>query len=98
MALRDPELLEDIGLTTYERKALVTVMAFGVADAATLCREGEIPSSKIYRAMEKLVELGLAQIQPARPKLFASPPSDVVVDRLIELSREKADRFATAAE
>jgi hypothetical protein len=98
--VRLPEagLLDDLKFSVYEKKALLSLVDLGIADALTLCREGEIPSSKIYRAMERLVELGLAQVQPARPKLFASPPSDVVVDRLIELSREKAERFAAAAE
>jgi HTH-type transcriptional regulator, sugar sensing transcriptional regulator len=98
MRLQEAELLEDLRFSVYEKKALLTLVDLGVADALTLCREGEIPSSKIYRSMERLVELGLAHIQPARPKLFASPPADVVVDRLIELSREKAERFAAAAE
>ncbi len=97
MALRDPELLEDIGLTTYERKALVTVMAFGVADAATLCREGEIPTSKIYRAMEKLAQLGLVQIQPTRPKMYAALSPDAVTMRAVEIARERAEHFALAS-
>jgi sugar-specific transcriptional regulator TrmB len=96
--LADADLLDDLKFSVYEKKALLALVDLGIADALTLCREGEIPSSKIYRAMERLVELGLAQIQPARPKLFASPPSDLVVDRLVELSREKAERFAAAAE
>lgn len=98
MRLHEAALLDDLRFSVYEKKALLTLVDLGIADAGTLCREGDIPSSKIYRSMERLVELGLAQIQPARPKLFASPPSDVVVDRLIELSREKAERFAAAAE
>src|SRR5690348_4744771 len=36
-----------------ERSALVALMSLGVSDAATLCREGDMASSKIYRAMEK---------------------------------------------
>ena len=60
----DTELLEGIGLGLYERNALMALMLCGVADAATLCREGDVPSSKIYRAMEKLAGLGLVQIQP----------------------------------
>jgi hypothetical protein len=98
MRLQDAALLDDLKFSVYEKKALLALVDLGMADAGTLCREAEIPSSKIYRAMERLVDLGLAQIRPARPKLFASPPADVVVDRLIELSREKAERFATAAE
>ncbi len=92
------ELLEEIGLTSYERKALVTLMVHGVADAETLCRKGEVPSSKIYLAMEKLAQLGLVEIQPTRPRLYSALPNDEVVNRLVEISRSKADRFAEQAE
>ncbi len=49
MRLADLEQLEHVGLTQYERKALMALMLCGVADAATLCREGSVPSSKILR-------------------------------------------------
>jgi len=98
MHLPDPELLAQIGLTLYERKALVTLMVFGVADAAVLCREGGIPTSKIYRAMEKLANLGLVQAQPTRPKMYAALAPEAVTDRAIELARERAERFAVSAE
>ena len=93
MVLPDLELLEEIGLSRDERAALAAVVSLGVADAASLCREGDIPSSKIYRAMERLGELGLVQIQPTRPKQYAALPPNTIVDRLIELARERADRF-----
>ena len=97
MALPDLTQLEDLGLTLYERKALMALMLCGVADAATLCREGEIPSSKIYLAMEKLAGLGLVQIQPTRPKMFAALPVDTVVARVVDIARDRAERFAAAA-
>ena len=97
MALADLSHLEDVGLTLYERKALMALMLCGVADAATLCREGEVPSSKIYLAMEKLAGLGLVQVQPTRPKLFAALPAEVVVARVIEIARDRAERFAASA-
>jgi hypothetical protein len=97
MRLADPEQLEHVGLTLYERKALMALMLCGVADAATLCREGSVPSSKIYLAMEKLAGLGLVQVQPTRPKMFAALPSEVVVARVIEIARERSDRFAAQA-
>src|SRR5262247_3972432 len=89
--------LEDIGLTLYERKALLALMVCGVADAATLCREGEVPTSKIYLAMEKLAGLGLVQVQPTRPKMFAALPSEVVVARIVEIVRERSEHFASQA-
>lgn len=97
MALPDPPALEEAGLTLYERKALMTLILFGVADAATLCREGDVPTSKIYLAMEKLAGLGLVQVQPTRPKMFAAFPVATVVTRLVDLARERAERFAAAA-
>jgi hypothetical protein len=97
MHLTDPEQLEQVGLTLYERKALMALMLCGVADAATLCREGSVPTSKIYLAMEKLAGLGLVQVQPTRPKMFAALPSEVVVARIVEIVRERSERFATEA-
>lgn len=98
MRWQEFELLAEVGLTGYERKALVTLMVQGVADAETLCRKGDVPSSKIYQAMEKLGGLGLVEIQPTRPKLYSALPGDEVVDRLVEISRNNADRFAERAQ
>ncbi len=98
MPLPDLELLEKIGLTLYERKAFATLMLYGVADAETLCREGEVPSSKIYQAMEKLGRLGLLEIQPTRPKLYSALPSEEVINRLLEISRRNAEQFAAQAQ
>jgi hypothetical protein len=95
--IRDLELLAELGFTQYERRTLRTLLIHGVADAETLCREGDIPSSKIYLALEKLAKLGLVEMQPTRPKLFSARSTDAVFARLIELSRERADRFATEA-
>jgi len=55
MHWKEFELLEEVGLTGYERKALVTLMIHGVADAETLCRKGEVPSSKISRQWRNLL-------------------------------------------
>jgi sugar-specific transcriptional regulator TrmB len=98
MRWQELELLGQIGLNGYERKALVTLMVHGVADAETLCREGEIPSSKIYQAMEKLGQLGLVEIQPTRPKLYSAFPAEDVINRLIEISRHQAEGFAKQAQ
>jgi sugar-specific transcriptional regulator TrmB len=94
----DLSMLERMGFSLYERKALVALALLGVADAESLCRKGEIPTSKIYRAMEKLAAAGLIEMQPTRPKLYAALPADVVVDRLVELARQGAQRLEVEAE
>ena len=98
MHWQDLDLLAGIGLTLYERKALATLMVQGIADADALCREGEVPSSKIYQAMEKLARLGLAEIQPTRPKLYSALTGDEVVNRLIDISRNNSEQFCKQAE
>src|SRR6516164_6878578 len=98
MPTADLGLLEELGFTQYERRTLRTLMLHGVADAETLCREGDIPSSKIYLALEKLAKLRLVEIQPTRPKLFSLLSTDAVFARLIEISQARADRFAAEAQ
>jgi len=98
MRWQDLDLLEEIGLTLYERKALAMLMIQGMADAETLCREGEVPSSKIYQAMEKLARLGLAEVQPTRPRLYSALPGEQVADRLVGIARQKAEQFSERTE
>jgi hypothetical protein len=90
---QDVAQLDEAGFSMYEKRALVTLARLSVADAASLCREGEIPTSKLYQAMEKLAALGLVEIQHTRPKLYSALAADVVVDRLNERARERADAF-----
>jgi predicted transcriptional regulator len=98
MHLEELDLLAEVGLTGYERKALATLMAQGVANAETLCREGGVPSSKIYRAMEKLGSMGLVTLQPTRPKLYSALPDDELVDRLIQIARDNTEQFVRRAQ
>lgn len=95
MRIHWPEfaLLDDAGLGSFEKRALVTLAVHDVADAATLCREGDIPTSKIYAAMEKLAASGLVDVQRSRPRLYAALPPDQLVDRLNALARERAQQF-----
>ena len=97
MRTLDAAVLGEVGLTQYERQALLTLMVSGVADAATLCREGDIPTSKIYRSMERLRDLGLVQIQPSRPRLFAALPPEAVGERVTEIARTRAEAIAAGA-
>jgi hypothetical protein len=94
----DFALLDEAGFSLYEKRAVVTLARLTVADAAALCREGEIPTSKIYLAMEKLVALGLAEAQPTRPKLYSALPPEQVVSRLVQIARERAEAFAAQSE
>lgn len=94
----DLGLLEQLGFTQYERRTLRALMFRSVADAETLCREGDVPSSKIYLALEKLEKLGLVDVQLTRPKLFSARSTEAIFARLIDLSNQRASRFAAEAQ
>jgi sugar-specific transcriptional regulator TrmB len=86
-------LLEEAGLGSYEKRALVTLVVHGVTDAATLCRDGDIPTSKIYAAMEKLADLGLVELRRSRPKLYAALPIEPLVQQLDRIVAGRAEQF-----
>lgn len=90
-------LLDEAGFGSYEKRALVTLAVHGVSDAATLCRDGDIPTSKIYAAMEKLAQLGLIEVRRSRPQLYAALPSEPLIERLNAIARERAEQFAQAS-
>ncbi len=85
-------LLEEAGLGRYEKRALVALAVHGVADAATLCRDGDVPTSKIYAAMERLGRDGLVDIRRSRPLLYQALPSELLVDRLAAQVRDRAEQ------
>jgi sugar-specific transcriptional regulator TrmB len=91
------DLLDELGFSSFDKKALITLSVLGVSEASALCREGKIPTSKIYQSMEKLSRLGLVQLQRSRPKLYSALPPDEVVDRLCVLARRRAEDFTAQA-
>lgn len=97
VAWPDFALLDEAGLGSYEKRALVILAVHGVADAATVCRDGDVPTSKVYAAMEKLGALGLVEIRRSRPVLYAAMPSDALVERLDTLVRERAEQFTRSS-
>lgn len=92
--MQDFELLERIGLTQYERQTLVALLKRGVANAATICEDGEVPSSKIYLATEKLAKLGLIRVQRSRPRQFAALSVDEVVTKISTIAHQQAEVIA----
>ncbi|HEX5322204.1 MAG TPA: helix-turn-helix domain-containing protein [Capsulimonadaceae bacterium] len=94
----DFPLLERIGLNMYDRRALVTLLRKGIAEASTLCEEGDVPTSKIYQSMEKLAAMGLVEVQPTRPRLFAALSVEDVANRVAEIAKEEAAEVARGAE
>ncbi len=67
---RAVEVLGRVGLTVYEAKAYIALVARGVGDAATLAQTAGIPRTSAYKVLESLAAKGYAQPTGGKPLLF----------------------------
>lgn len=69
------EALTRFGLSKYESQVYIALLQTGVASIKELASKTAVPRQKIYPALKKLEELGLAQFLPEKPlKCKALPP------------------------
>ncbi len=99
---RAVEVLGKVGLTQYEARAYIALVARGVGDASTVASAAGIPRTSAYKVMESLAAKGYAQAAGGKPILFRpTPPLDVaetlkgaiqdVFDQLASLHRVVAE-------
>jgi HTH-type transcriptional regulator, sugar sensing transcriptional regulator len=75
---RAADVLGKVGLTQYEARAYIALVARGVGDASTLATAAGIPRTSAYKVLESLAAKGYAQPTGGKPILFRpTPPLDV---------------------
>lgn len=75
---RAAEVLGKVGLTQYEARAYIALVARGVGDASTLATAAGIPRTSAYKVLESLADKGYAKPTGGKPILFRpTPPLDV---------------------
>lgn len=55
----DTNILEEIGLTKTEIKIYLALLKLGQSTTTPLIKEAEVPASKVYEFLEKLIQKGL---------------------------------------
>ncbi len=71
-------VLERVGLTQYEARAYIALVARGVGDAAGLASAAGIPRTSAYKVLESLAAKGYARPTGGKPILFRpTAPLDV---------------------
>ena len=76
LALRE---LEQIGLSSYEARAYVALLAVQPVNGYDLARLSGIPTSKIYETLQRLVTKGAALASASEPTLYrAVAPVDLI--------------------
>jgi HTH-type transcriptional regulator, sugar sensing transcriptional regulator len=92
---RATEVLEKVGLTQYEARAYIALVARGVGDATTLAAAAGIPRTSAYKVLESLAAKGYAQPTGGKPILFRPTPPLDVADTLKGAIQEVFERLAT---
>lgn len=88
--------LRDLGLSGYAAQTFCAALRVEQATAAALMRATSIPDSKIYYALEELVERGLLEVEPGKPKRYRVGRPKDVEGRLRRMLDSKHDRERTA--
>jgi HTH-type transcriptional regulator, sugar sensing transcriptional regulator len=92
---RAADVLEKVGLTQYEARAYIALVARGVGDAATLATAAGIPRTSAYKVLESLASKGYAQPTGGKPILFRPTPPLDVAETLKTAIQEVFEQLAT---
>ncbi|MBO0780771.1 MAG: TrmB family transcriptional regulator [Ktedonobacteraceae bacterium] len=66
------ELLQQIGLNKYEAEAYYALLVHGALTGYEVGKRSQVPLSRSYEILERLVEKGLALVQPGEPPRYAA--------------------------
>jgi HTH-type transcriptional regulator, sugar sensing transcriptional regulator len=88
------EVLGRVGLTQYEARAYIALVARGLGDAATLATAAGIPRTSAYKVLESLAEKGYAKPTGGKPILFRPTPPLDVAETLKGAIQEVFDKLA----
>ncbi len=77
-------LLLQLGLTEYESKTLNTLFRMGEAEAPSISRLAQVPKTRVYDVLDKLVEKNLVIEIRGRPKRYRGIEPKKAFDLLLE--------------
>jgi sugar-specific transcriptional regulator TrmB len=92
---RAVEVLGKVGLTVYEARAYIALVARGVGDAATLAQIAGIPRTSAYKVLESLAGKGYATPAGGKPLLFRPKPPFEVAESLKSAIQEVFEKLET---
>ena len=82
---RISSILMALGLTSYESKAYIALVAHGYASAEAISQTASIPRTSAYKVLQSLCDKGYAIAAKGRPQIFKPELPSKVKER--ELSR-----------
>ncbi len=83
------ELLEMLGLTEYEAKTLGTLFKLKEAEAPTISRMAQVPKTRVYDVLEKLMKRDLLIEIKGRPKIYRAINPEEAIDKLVKNKKKQ---------
>jgi sugar-specific transcriptional regulator TrmB len=93
-----PKMVEYAGLSEYESKVYLSLLALGSSGARKLSLRCKVPRTKVYGTIKKLIDYGLVVEIPGKPKCFAAASPADAFKATIKLVESKAHDFADIVE
>jgi sugar-specific transcriptional regulator TrmB len=89
--------LKGLAISTHEALTYVTLLSTPGVAASAICRETGIPDSKIYQALDGLIEKGMIVVQRGKPNIFTPlSPSDAISNLKQQLTQAFHERINEA--
>ena len=82
-------LLEKLGLTEYEAKTLSTLFRLREAEAPNISRTAQVPKTRVYDVLEKLIRKDLIIEIKGRPKLYRAVDPQKAIDSLVTTKKSQ---------
>jgi len=83
------DILSRLGLTEYESKTLTSLLRLNEAKAPDISREAQVPKTRVYDVLDKLVEKDLIIEIQGRPKRYRARASEKVFNELLTSKKQE---------
>jgi len=91
------QLLESLGLTEYEAKSLYSLFKISEAQAPEISRMAQVPKTRVYDVLERLMKKGLIVEVYGRPKKYRVIEPGKAIHALLELKRKELQELENQA-
>jgi Sugar-specific transcriptional regulator TrmB len=90
------DLLQNIGLNKYEAEAYYALLTHGPLTGYEVGKYSQVPGSRSYEILERLLEKGLALVQPGDPPRYSAQDPHAVFERFRTTIETMLNALATS--
>jgi sugar-specific transcriptional regulator TrmB len=90
--------LESIGLSNYEARAYIALVAHGYGDADTIAETSGIPRTSSYKVLQSLCQKGFAMSTSGRPRIFKPEEPKKLKEKIIPPISDTFEKLETLSE